>query len=85
MQGERIMPTVRELRISLGLNQSDLAVRAGVHVASINRMEQGHPVLRSTLILVAHALYVKPEEITGVTVINRGLRRSEGRKSKRQG
>ncbi len=76
MQGvNKVMPTVKELRTAMGLTQTDLAVRAGVGIVAVGRLERGEPVLRSTLNLVAHALFVKPEEITGVKVVNRVLKR----------
>ena len=72
-----MMPTVKELRTAMGWTQPDLAMRAGISIQAVYRLESGKPILRSTLNLVAHALMVKPELITGVNVVNRVLRSSE--------
>ena len=71
------MPTVRELREQMGWSQTELAMRAGLSIHTIGAMEQGKPVQKSTLILVAHALMVKSDQITGVNVVNRVLDRGK--------
>lgn len=69
--------TVKELRSQLGWTQTELAIEAGVSLQTIFRLENGGPVLKSTIKLVAQALKVQTGEISGVNVVNRVLRRSE--------
>lgn len=65
------MPTVKELRESRGWTQPDLAVKAGVSVAVISRMENGKPIQKTSLLLVAHTLMVSVDQITGVNIVHR--------------
>lgn len=58
------MATVKELRERAGWNQVDLAVKAGLSVGTISRIENGHKPNRGTLKLIAHALGVDVSEIT---------------------
>jgi transcriptional regulator with XRE-family HTH domain len=50
---------IRECRVALGIDQAELARRAGVHKAQVMRWEQGtyHPLLES-VIRLARALEV---------------------------
>jgi transcriptional regulator with XRE-family HTH domain len=58
------MATVRELREQAGWNQAELAVRAGVSVSSVSRIENGRKPNKGTLKLIANALGVDVSEIT---------------------
>ena len=39
--GESLAQYVRRLRLGLGLNQKELALKAGVHLQSIGKLERG--------------------------------------------
>lgn len=71
------MPTIRELREQLGWTQADLAAESGVSGHTISRIENGAPVNKATLKLVAQALRVQTGEISGVNVVNRVLQRAK--------
>jgi transcriptional regulator with XRE-family HTH domain len=62
------MATVKELREQAGMNQVELAVKAGVSVNSVSRIERGYKPNKGTLKLIANALGVEVSEITGVGV-----------------
>ncbi len=55
--------TVRELRLGLGMTQTELAVKIGVSFATINRMENGHHCPDATqLFNLSEALNVPVEK-----------------------
>lgn len=55
---------VRELRQALGLSQEQLGVKAGTTGRTIARIElEEGPVNKATLIVVAEALGVEPDEL----------------------
>ena len=68
------MPTIVDLRREKGLTQRELARQASVAYCTINRMENGRKVQRSSLILVCQALGVAPGEIVGVEVFSQAGR-----------
>lgn len=68
------MASVRELRELKGLSQVELANVAGVTVATISRLENGHPVNKATLKHISRALGVPLDKITGV-IISKHLRK----------
>jgi transcriptional regulator with XRE-family HTH domain len=45
------------------LSQAELAERSGVHVATIKRIEAGHPAHPRTIRKLAEALGVSPEDL----------------------
>lgn len=65
------MPTIREIRESKGLSQTDLAVKSGVSIGTIGRIERQEPVQKSTVILVCQALNISPDNVEGVNIVNR--------------
>ena len=67
------MPTVKELREAKGWSQQELATRASVTIHTVGRMEKRKPVQRTSLVLVAQALGVTPEQVEGV--VNRVRKR----------
>lgn len=76
MTGEKAaMPTIKELREERGWTQQELARRASLTHQTVSNLENGASVQRSTLVLLAQALGVDPEAISGVTVVNRVLSR----------
>lgn len=60
------MTTIEELRLKRDISQSALAELAGVSDVTISRAETGKPVLRSKVALIAIALNVPLEDLTGV-------------------
>lgn len=61
------MATIKELRLALGISQTQLGMLAGgLSQPAIWRMETGKPVQPASFRAVCQALGVKPEEITGV-------------------
>jgi transcriptional regulator with XRE-family HTH domain len=67
MEG-KTMATIQELRELRGWNQAELAVKAGVSVSSVSRVENGRKPNKGTLRLIANALGVEVSEITGIGV-----------------
>lgn len=65
------MPTVKELRVSKGWSQQELATRAGVGIHAVGRLEKGDSVYKATLSQICQAIEVDPSEITGVNIVNR--------------
>ncbi len=65
------MPSIKELRVTKGWSQMELATRAGLSITTIVNMEAGKPVQRTTMLLVTRVLEVKPEDVTGINVQNR--------------
>ena len=61
------MSTVKELREAKGWSQVELAHESGVTVATISRLENGHPVNKATLKHISRALGVSFDKVTGVT------------------
>ena len=58
-------PSLRYWRVQRAILQEQLAVRAGVHTASIQRGENGQPLRLSTVARLADALEVKPADLMG--------------------
>jgi transcriptional regulator with XRE-family HTH domain len=62
----RIAERVKALRAARALTQEDLAARAGIGVATIQRAERGARVLADTIASLAAALDLDARELTGV-------------------
>lgn len=62
------MVTIRELREQANLSQMQLAIKAGVTIPVISRIENGHLVSRSSFLHVCRALGVDPDTVTGVQI-----------------
>jgi transcriptional regulator with XRE-family HTH domain len=62
------MPTLAELRTERNLSQIDLAGLTGLSTSAISRLENGHPIQKTTLTLVCQALGVSPSDVTGVNL-----------------
>ena len=75
------MPTLTEIRISKDLTQSMVAEMAGISAATVNRLENGRPVQKSTFISICRALDVSPQDVTGVN-LHSGVRAAAKRKKK---
>jgi transcriptional regulator with XRE-family HTH domain len=55
---------VRRLRIARGLTQDQLAEVVGLHITYVRRIERGGVnISLGVLLMLAHALAVKPEEL----------------------
>lgn len=63
------MKTIRELRISAGLTQNELADKAAISYASISRAENGKPISKASLRHMCKALGVSERDVTGVAII----------------
>ena len=63
VDGDRL----RDLRLRKGLTQMQVAVRAGVSVRLISRMENGGPVRRGSLGAVLSLLNGLPDSATSTT------------------
>ena len=61
------VPHLRRLREERGLSPFDVAVRAGLNVKPIRRMEAGERVHPLTIVRVAAALEVNAAELTGLS------------------
>lgn len=64
------MPTIRDVRIDVGISQAELAARAEVSKGTIIRLEAGKPVSKDTLLQVCRVLEVDASEVTGVNLFN---------------
>jgi transcriptional regulator with XRE-family HTH domain len=61
MKPKEIGATVRQLRIEMGKNSTDLAKKVGISQPQISRLEKGQQGFRSdTLVKIAKALKVPP-------------------------
>lgn len=58
---------VRELRLAAGMTQEDLAAASGLTRPTIQNIERGRRVYRTTVRLVAEALETTVAELTEVT------------------
>lgn len=70
------MATLRELRQERGMTQFELAYRAGISIPALRRMEQGKPVLATSVRLVAGVLGIGAMdlEMEGVVIADRIIR-----------
>lgn len=60
-----IIPSrIRQLRKEHGLTQEDLAAKAGLGVATIQRLERGEAPSASTIASIAAALCLTPDSLT---------------------
>jgi len=57
------------------MTQDELHIKAGVSLPAVRRMEMGEGVLATTAKLVAGALGVRVEDIEGVNVVHRMVRK----------
>lgn len=60
---------IQELRVSLGISQSQLAMQAKVSRATIIRMEAGKPIYPSRAVRICKILQISPED-SGITLFN---------------
>lgn len=75
LKTEDAMATIKELRERKGWSQVELAVEAAVSPTMISRLENNHPVGRSTLRRVCKALGVDINDVSGYTLTERKPRR----------
>ncbi len=62
MNDERMTNPLRASRLARGLSQAELAVRAGVGLTTVRRLEAGDPVAAPVASKLAKALGASPEE-----------------------
>jgi transcriptional regulator with XRE-family HTH domain len=63
------MAKIKELRLAKGLSQAALVEKAGISMATINRLENGKvKAHKSVLRLIAQALEVNPSELEEIPV-----------------
>lgn len=57
------MVTIKEERKRRRIRQGELAARIGLSASALSRLENGHPVQRSTFLLVCQALGISPDAV----------------------
>lgn len=62
-----IADRIRQLRKEHGLTQDDLAAKAGLGVATIQRVERGEPPSAATIASIAAAFALSPEALTSAS------------------
>lgn len=66
MKKETLGDRVKELRLSLGWSQDELAKRMGYKSrSSINKIESGRPVTQKIIVRLAEVLYTTPSYLMG--------------------
>ncbi|HEY7419392.1 MAG TPA: helix-turn-helix transcriptional regulator [Ktedonobacteraceae bacterium] len=65
------MATAKELRLAKGWRQLDLAYNAKVAIRVIYALESGHAIHKRSLLRIAQALGVPPNEISEAKAIER--------------